>query len=495
MNRLHELPAEILLALPLPRSDNANEFGLNGRWYYLPGGEDSDMKKRLPLLLNTLLSSYPTLAAQVHTMKFLTKSLGEPYWSDVEKWSAQDVLPIVASQLKHLFVVPDARHRYYYPWDTRDYPNLQTLAISNGRYNGLSIWHQKVLHIASQPKMRVIELHVPVGTDSSDYAYSPIVDPLTDTVYRTSKGMEMVVNQIQIEAEEIKDIIQVFGEIETFIYIKDTALCQKYDRNSIESNQVNSFCTGLSVQELDGILYLLRHSVQNLVLIQNRSDQCENDFTILQPLTRLVKLRNLRIDAHFLLGSHEWHDESPKYVIEDDNAVDGDDSEVWKPTVHVRSLSSLALLLPKGLERLDLQVRPDELFHTPKYCVEIIQVLVENNASFNQLNFITIEETHDHHRYNSPPPGESPVTEAMIRAMQNDCASVGIRLTYTKRGWETRTVVPKPFGVKRCGYVKVDAPFQVRVYEPGTDVKEINFLWRIRDPMTGYTVVKEGSED
>ena len=291
--------------------------------------------------------------------------------------------------------------------------------------------------------------------------------------YRTKTGKEIILYGIDNYIWEFEVLFQSFSDTQTFVFVKVTNDCESADPENIQTDDPPYICSGFEIRDLNSTLWLMRRSLENLVVIQTDSDQCQHDYTVLFSLRDFTRLQNLRIDAHFLSGFHKLDD----------------DMRPWLPAeIPKRPLKSLIKLLPSSLKRLDLHVRPKEIFHYPHYCTEIIEGLVDGQHELGSLRFVTLEEMQYQRRLCTPWPGQSPVTEAMIQQMQSLCASVDMQLKYVKRSWPCSTPDPLFNSQDALDSHSQDAPFHTRIYKPGTPVQDSNFQWRKTNLLLGTAI-------
>ena len=105
---------------------------------------------------------------------------------------------------------------------------LYTLVVSFSSY-AREIQAGKVLLFASQPSIRIVELHKTNYSGVTDGIIEmpyPLVDPLTDPRYRTNTGKEIVMNGIGSEISLYQGLFDYFSNVQSFTYIKDTEGCR-----------------------------------------------------------------------------------------------------------------------------------------------------------------------------------------------------------------------------------------------------------------------------
>ncbi len=435
-------------------------------------------KVKLPLLLETLSS--PSSSHLLRTVRMVTLGY-EGLWSDHELVTAADrLLCISSSTLRYLSLSGGEVLRQS---GRERFPQLEKLVMTPWHLGDTRYQQTAIRHLLRQPRFRSLEWQghgqstdsiLGNPPDTQNISVCPPFNPLRHQIYRQRKGQELVLNSVTMNAEQVRELISAFSSLKTLMFVRSTSYCSR-DVVYVLEHEFSSCCGRLRIADLAESLELSACSLESLTIIRSTAELCVMDMSVLPSLRNLVELRRLRIDVAYLLGYHR-------------SCSDPLQGEPYPVKIFNRPARELATLLPTGLERLDLHVCQGEVAHNPKHCNELLQSLLDNKARLNSLAHVVIDEINGFasrccygHRHGEPyqePYREplsddrclpdSPVTESMIREMQETCLAVGICLTYIKR---------------RAGKAK---KFFVNIYKCGKEVHEVVVFDRFQYPCFLY---------
>ena len=490
-----EAPDDILLLLPLPPSDIASMIRVCQRFKALFSPRlygcitldeyyDGDTRREKPFLeCNRNMASrlFSLRKALFNNARLTTSTSGlklytDGYWHPEQLSDAEQILEASRFQLSHIAV----DGTFLAALGSGELPRLQVLKVT-----GCSWWRQPakpvdvLFRVLAQPRMRSLELHgekdanMQIQEAHCIYTAEPF-DLLSDPVYRSNTGKEIILNGPRITDEDVDNLLAVLPDLEAFIFVRWNEGCTGETWAIRDDDPRHVTCIGSSIPCLNKTLKQVCHSLEKLVIIRNCDRNCKYDIEALDSLAGFVKLRNLRVDDSFLLGSH----------------LSCSQHALWnsKQATESREPLDFAKLLPSSLERLDLHVSQGELVWNPRYLDEFLEGLLPEKSRLQDLAHVSIQETPDCVSGDYLPrrcivcctegreghdalfgldfTPEPATTETFVRNMQQQCHAVGTRLDYTKREmihYDRENEWPYP------------PPFMTRVYEPGRPPKEVRY--------------------
>ncbi|KAJ9615889.1 hypothetical protein H2200_001966 [Cladophialophora chaetospira] len=452
MTKLDDLPAELLLNLPLSRPDTVSMIKacrrfsdvlkprlyrylvLNCYYQQAPdffGGECITRRDALSWLRSSLLNQRDNLPG-VQRFAIVSAPNG-----DLAK-NLNPIAHLIAPSLRHLDVDINDNHFCglldHHPW-----PRLEVIAASIDEYSYKL--HERLVRLVCQSSI-VRSLRFERYSYYPRQAYNPYY-PLW-RAYRADSGRELNLNGLKPKVKLLLELIKCYQPLEALVLIRGT---RRWSYGVMRSADDRG--SEFKMQHFHNILELARESLRKLAIVRKFPYVCDLDGTLLPSLRTFNQLRNLRIEVILLLGGLS------QPVLQ---------SAILTDTVYeARHVADFASLLPESLERLDLHVDPWQLQEHQCLASSILRTLLEEKERLQRLSLVTIEETccTEHIPKNR---GESTVTPWMIRSMQDACAAKGMSLTYIKRGW--------PFGFDAA---RIKAPFHTKIYEPGAEPRELQY--------------------